>query len=672
MSRLLVLGGLALAGSIGTFALAPTRAPPPPTSVADPTKGPTLRRFASAQAFERYLKELDRDRRSRNDGSVEGLPLPAPPPAIVAADAAPAVAAAESAAAPGNPEITNNQTLGVDEGGIVKQIGQYLVVLQDGRLFSIDLGRADGAPLRLADRVDVYRSAQTAASWYDEMLVLGDRILVTAYNYGEQASEITVLRLDGQGRMRREGRFLLSSNDYYSTENYATRLVGDKLVFYTPFALGGYGSRFEWPRLRRADGDGDADRGEALFGPTQVYAPPGKVDWPVLHSISVCPLRTGLDCTTTAFVGPAMREFYVSPEDAFLWIGAPDGLPWSIDYANQRRTSCAADQVWRGAGEASALLYRLPLDGGGIGAVGVDGVPADQFAFDSRQARFRALLARPESGCMRQGAADPLALLDIPLTAFGPSLRRIAPAAYTPLPPIDGGQLENRFIGDWLVYGGRASWSSAAPDESRRPESSTLVTVPLARPAAATRLRLPHNAIRIERAGRDSVVTGYRDTGGLSLSYVSLGGGAPRIAATTLLPQRFESEGRSHAFNAWVRPDGSGVIGIPTTRREWRSDRGWSDSESSDLSFIAIAADKSLHPAGELGLRAHAPTTSYSCEVSCIDWYGNSRPVFTGGRIFALMGTELVEGRMAGGRIGEVQRVDLTAPVGSGERSARR
>jgi hypothetical protein len=46
-----------------------------------------------------------------------------------------------------------------------------------------------------------------------------------------------------------------------------------------------------------------------------------------------------------------------------------------------------------------------------------------------------------------------------------------------------------------------------------------------------------------------------------------------------------------------------------------------------------------------------------------VDWYGNSRAIFTGGRIFALMGTELVEGRMAAGRIGELGRLDLTAPV---------
>jgi hypothetical protein len=36
-----------------------------------------------------------------------------------------------------------------------------------------------------------------------------------------------------------------------------------------------------------------------------------------------------------------------------------------------------------------------------------------------------------------------------------------------------------------------------------------------------------------------------------------------------------------------------------------------------------------------------------------VDWYGNARPLFLGERIFALMGYELVEGRLGGTRAGE-------------------
>jgi hypothetical protein len=46
--------------------------------------------------------------------------------------------------------------------------------------------------------------------------------------------------------------------------------------------------------------------------------------------------------------------------------------------------------------------------------------------------------------------------------------------------------------------------------------------------------------------------------------------------------------------------------------------------------------------------------------VLCIDWYGNSRPIFTLGRIFALSGTSVVEGELRDEHVSELRRVDLT------------
>ena len=39
-----------------------------------------------------------------------------------------------------------------------------------------------------------------------------------------------------------------------------------------------------------------------------------------------------------------------------------------------------------------------------------------------------------------------------------------------------------------------------------------------------------------------------------------------------------------------------------------------------------------------------------------MDWYGNSRPIFYRGRVFALLGYELVEGRIEQGAIREARR----------------
>ena len=46
------------------------------------------------------------------------------------------------------------------------------------------------------------------------------------------------------------------------------------------------------------------------------------------------------------------------------------------------------------------------------------------------------------------------------------------------------------------------------------------------------------------------------------------------------------------------------------------------------------------------------------CVASCADWYGNARPIFWRGRVFALMGYELVEGSV-GASVRELRRVDF-------------
>ena len=63
------------------------------------------------------------------------------------------------------------------------------------------------------------------------------------------------------------------------------------------------------------------------------------------------------------------------------------------------------------------------------------------------------------------------------------------------------------------------------------------------------------------------MLTGYRDHRGLQISLIGLDG-APRVASTLRLDGRYESEGRSHAFNSLMERDGSGIMGLPTVRRD--------------------------------------------------------------------------------------------------------
>jgi hypothetical protein len=413
-----------------------------------------------------------------------------------------------------------------------------------------------------------------------------------------------------------------------------------------------------WPLVRRWVRDGERQAvttpGRPLFDAQDIYKPVQRTYAPMVHSVSVCPLgdpRSGdeLDCRTTAFVGQRQREFFVSTTDIFLWV-----------------TPNWADRVFEGNCERTretsvpATIFQVPLDGQSPRAVHARGVPPSQLALDGDVTEMRALLSWNTHPCANN-ASPQVRYFHIPLSAFSTTPRPANASRYVAAPPPGGGQYEVRFTGTHVVYGARSSYSSFPPEERTAPLSSRVVALPLARPRDASVIDTPHSVLRVERAGRNAVVTGYRTDAGLSVSLIDLSA-QPRIATTTLLRNRYESENRSHAFNALVRPEGDGLMGLPTVTRVKESGRWYFRSQASDVSFITVNREGRLGVAGELLAGQNAQHPSYRCEVSCVDWYGNTRALFIGSRVFALSATELIEGDLVDGRVGERRRLNLSAP----------
>lgn len=661
---------------------------------------PSLTLFGSDEEFRRYIGAARAAARARGDlwASFTGIqyahaqlpgevqsdviePIcPESDPACAAIPGGDSIILTGSRINVSNPSITNNQMRGVEEGDIVKQIGGFLLVLQDGRLFVIDTRARGGRGLALVDRIDVYRDPDTD-TWYDEMLVLNDRILVAGYSYDESATELSIFRLSDSGRLDREGVFYISSGDYYSTSNYATRLIGDDLVIYTPLELLGMNrAGFRWPVVRRWQPDSrrwavSGDR--PLFDATQIYRPVRDTSRPVVHSVSVCPLGSmeegrDLACRTTAFVGPERVNWYVTDRHVYLWT-APR-RPWA-------RIDCAPDQAFALADMTPALLYRVPILGAQPDLVATSGFPPDQFAMQADAQGFHALAVMDPSVCDEDhDAPTRLSFFSIPEQQFGATLSGAPDTAFTTLPAVRSRWIASRFTDTHLVYGGLSSRRRGFPDLSDYDEDDDYVrrateemrpqpayVLPVSRPDSVRTLDVGHTVIRAERVAGDIVLTGYRDRSGLTVSMIKLDG-RPRIASSILLPERFESEGRSHAFNSLAERYGGGLAGLPTVRRLEGGARWWWRSQASDLSFLAFDSDGRLERLGELVSRVDYDEEEdgipgYECEVSCIDWYGNSRPIFTDGRIFALTGTELVEGRIVNGRIREARRLNIAVPA---------
>jgi len=562
------------------------------------------------------------------------------------------VTASKRASSSSSTNVTNVQTQGVDEGDIVKQIGDFLVVLQDGRLFSVNMGDRPGA-MKYVDRYNVYKD-DTSDTWYDEILVHDNRILVTGYSYDEDGTELSVVDLTPDGRFERVATFYISSDDYYDPENYATRLVDGKLVIYTPLYLTEFSplDDLEWPVIRRwADEDEweeriyaaeDADdydrakrlethlekliKGKNLFDARNIYKPVQRTAEPVIHSISVCDLEAPsedepLNCKNTAFIGPERQELYVSNDDVFMWIGPGWGDIREPD------DECTEDFEANIRKSVPSAFYKLPLSGGSPEALFVHGQPINQFSFETFDDNFRAVLNLQPTQCEREWErGHDLAVLSFPMSKFSRNPRQL--------------------------------------NDDIKDVTSSLIIHELAG-ESTTKTELPHNIIRLERIDNDMVATGYKNKLGLSLSYMN---GSNYTFGTTVLLGRYESEGRSHAFNYDEERGGNRTIGLPTVKLDFDSNRWWWRSEQSDISFLSV--DKgalTLENLGPLRAREDSVHEDYECDVSCIDWYGNSRPVFTKGRVFALSGTELIEGQISGGRIFERQRLNLSVPLKSSE-----
>jgi hypothetical protein len=603
----------------------------------------TMQAFRSEVELKSYLKELAEKmkRESRRMAGVSGDSVAlAAPTAVASADKGASFANAES--------VTNVQVAGVDEGGIVKVHGNHLVMLRRGRLFTVAIG--DGA-LDPVSAVDAYApDVNPSGTWYDEMLVSGDTIAVIGYSYSRGGTEVNLFQIDAAGTLSYKSTYHLRSNDYYSSRNYASRLIGSKLIFYSPLYINpGMEDPYQsFPAVRKWHKGATQGEFRRIVSATQVYRPERPISssyGTALHTVTICDLARGeFDCKATSVLGPPGRVFYVSPESVYVWVN-----DW-VQSGTQ----------WR----AQSIVYRMPLDGSGPSALNVSGSPVDQFSFlESEDGHLNVLVRSDTAGDGMWGAeaaAGDVALMRVPLTSFSDGHDTAPPSSYRRLPRPAGYTFQNRFVGDYLLYGTGSGWGY--PQQKAQTNLYAVRWVG-GRPHE---LSLRHGVDRIEQLGNDALVVG---TDGNNLHFTAIrlhstaqrahGGNhglefSPELADEYVRKDASQGELRSQGF--FYKPDGpdSGLLGLPISRA---GRAGYKHLVEGSAAILFLKND-SLHfqEMGELGAGPKVALND-GCRASCVDWYGNARPLFLRGRYIALLGYELVEGTMDEGQIHEMRRV---------------
>jgi hypothetical protein len=342
-------------------------------------------------------------------------------------------------------------------------------------------------------------------------------------------------------------------------------------------------------------------------------------------------------------MGPPGRVFYVSPNSVFVW---------TTTWSRRDRTQTPGSSV-----------FRIPLDGSAPSALKVTGSPLDQFSFlEGEDGMLNVLVRSAGRGDGMWGAernSGDVALLRIPLSGFSDGKDGAPADAYRTLPKPNGHALQNRYVGAYLLYGAGTGWYRPQVTKESR-----IYAVRYGNDGHTFEVPLVHAVDRIEALGTNAVAVG---SDGKDLHFTSL-----RLTGIPMAVRRYTREGaaqgetRSHGF--YYRPEGEeiGLLGLPIVGGGERASRQLRE-ESAAVLYLRND-DLSLSEVGILDARPGAAERQDGCRASCLDWYGNSRPLFMKRRVFALMGYEIVEGALRQHRIVEMRRISFAPRAGDSPR----
>lgn len=604
---------LLLAFALAALACSPNA---PPSDLPGNSPAAALTTFGSEEAFVRYQQRMVREweARTRKRPILGSYPrTPEPPPMDTPVPAG---------------EPVEAQAAGVHEAGIVKATRDHLVILRRNRLHTV---RIAGGALDTVASVDAFAPGTPEHERSVRgILVSGDVVAAIGTGARGLAVQAALFRVDAAGGLTYQGTYQVRS-DGDEEHTPIMRLVDGKLVVFAPVGVwpgDPRGIAPYLPAVRRWEPASADTAWTPLTEPARIYRPATVMradDGVTFHALTVCdPAGGTLDCRATVVYAPRNLALHVSRTAAYVWTLQRQG------YDEEGRVP------------DRSILYRIPLDGGAATALGVHSRPHDALSFDeTADGQLHVLVSSgrlPPDRVPRGSAWLSVALLRVPLSAFGDGSGAAGDDAYRPLPNPGSTTLRNRFAGDWVLYGTErengayGTWEEGMAFAARRDGTGEAVPLPL-----------PGGLIGIDAMGTGALVTTSTSDG---LRHQPLWLGAqvePRPPLTRAAAHPWEVE--AHA----VFYDGDAdVLGVARSGFVYTP------------SVLFLRRDGSgLRAVGELGATVPPGTECPQCG----GYYEFARPVFLRGRILAIVGGEVVEGVMDGDRIRELRRVRIGPPA---------
>ncbi|MCB1634616.1 MAG: beta-propeller domain-containing protein [Xanthomonadales bacterium] len=528
----------------------------------------------------------------------------------------------------GSVSITNTQEAGVDEGGLIKFAQGHLVVLRDGWLFVIDTGPEAAPQLRVTDAINLRDQPESDDVWFDELITHGSLLTVLGFDYSSfdsSRSDVRSFSLQTDGRVVPLTRIQLRSDDYFSSDGYGMRIRGEELLLQLRRWLGD-GGRPNWPEWQPY---GSGEEWRPLVDLARVYIPDFLAETDVLHSYLSCDLGAfaagRFECQALSVLGGSKVEPYYTDEALYLGFGHPD----ERRFTDRDLARLPSWEVNSAAPElARTTVLRIPMSPeGSITSVRLLGKLWSGFDFKLINDRLHVATSWNEEtlhyGLTRE--------------AFSLGGRRLQEVTGS-LPDTSR---KRRFSEHalWMV------------SDSARGFQDALWMLPLEGTSAQSS-DLPCCAEILQPVADNMIVLG--DFGCWSDSehvWLHAFGKDLKQRAVIDHPGRCLPESRAQAINFAAQPEGESIVMVWPTAEVIRSP---TVERSIAMHFLLLAGDQ-VKETGVVPMDdgpAPVPTESN-------DWYGNTRTVIIGERIFLLSGDLLKEVRHSASGVREVGRVAL-------------
>ena len=216
--------------------------------------------------------------------------------------------------------------LGGDPGGLLTNLGDYLVAMHNQRLSTLRIAAGVEQSLEVVDQVDLKGELGSAGGRFHKLLRSRQTLILSGITVTSDTGAIAVFELDENGQLVLLHSYHLRSDAGGRFTGYSPRIRGDDLVFNVEVALHTAGQATEWPQWSKAGGV--AERWQTLVNVGDLYFSQFVAETPVANVVLRCPIaglvRGEFDCHSSGIVADRATAWFEIDDATYMAVGHVD------------------------------------------------------------------------------------------------------------------------------------------------------------------------------------------------------------------------------------------------------------------------------------------------------------------------------------------------------------